>query len=133
MRWKKRHALPPKGRGLVAEPLRLVVCTPSEALLDVDPVEWVHVELVEGEALTIWPGHLPMLGETAPAALRYADRDGTHAVECPPGILHLGGRKVTLFVAAAVGEQTWEEQEQARRYTRLSETLIASLSCAEGS
>jgi F0F1-type ATP synthase epsilon subunit len=128
---KRQHTLLPKGRDQVAEPLRLVVCTPSEILLDVDPVEWVHVELAEGEALTIWPGHLPVLGETAPAALRYADRDGTHTVECPPGILHLGGRTVTLFVAAAVGEQTWEEQEQVRRYTRLSETLIASLSCAD--
>ena len=115
----------------MAEPLRLVVCTPSESLLDVAPVDWVHVELVDGEPLTIWPGHMPMLGETAPAALRYADASGTHTVECPPGILHLSGHTVTLFVAAAVGEQTWAEQERARRYTRLSETLIASLRRAD--
>jgi F0F1-type ATP synthase epsilon subunit len=119
--------LQPKERDQVADPLRLVVCTPSEPLLDVDPVEWVHVELAEGKALTIWPGHLPMLGETAPAPLRYADRNGTHTIECPTGIIHVNGRTVTLFVAAAVGEQTWEEQEQPRRYTRLSETLVASL------
>jgi F0F1-type ATP synthase epsilon subunit len=126
----RQHALPLKGRE-VAEPLRLVVCTPSDPLLDVDAVEWVHVELLEGEGLTIWPGHLPMLGETAPAALRYADGGGTHTVECPPGILHLSGRTVTLFVAAAVGEQTWEEQEQSRQYTRLSEALLLSLSRAD--
>jgi F0F1-type ATP synthase epsilon subunit len=111
----------------VADPLRLVICTPSESLLEVEPAAWVHVELVEGKALTIWPGHLPMLGETAPAALRYADQSGTHTIECPPGIIHVNGRTVTLFVAAAVGEQMWKEQKQPRRYARLSETLVASL------
>jgi len=111
----------------MAEPLHLLVCTPSEFLLEVDPVEWVHVELAEGKSLTVWPGHLPMLGETAPAALRYADGDGAHSIECPPGIIHVIGRTVVLFVAAAVGQQTWQEQEQARRYTRLSESLVAAL------
>ena len=117
----------------MAEPLCLVVRTPSESLLQVDQVEWVHVELAEDQALTIWPGHLPMLGETMPTALRYADREGTHSVECPPGIVHVSGHTVTIYVAAAVGEQTWQEQEQSRQYTRLSETLIASLAQADAS
>ena len=117
----------------MAEPLHLLVRTPSESLLDVDHVKWVHVDLVEDTALTIWPGHLPMLGETIPAALRYADREGTHSVECPPGIVHVHGRTVTLYVAAAVGALTLEEQEQSRQYTRLSETLIASLAQAGAS
>ena len=115
----------------MAEPLRLIVRTPSESLLDVDHVEWVHVDLAEDRGLTIWPGHLPMLGETIPTALRYADPEGTHSVECPPGIVHVSGRTVTLYVAAAVGEQTLQEQEQSRQYTRLSETLIASLAQAD--
>jgi F0F1-type ATP synthase epsilon subunit len=108
-----------------------LVRTPSESLLEVDHVEWVHVKLAEDKALTIWPGHLPMLGETVPAALRYADRKGTHSVECPPGIVHVSGQTVTIYVAAAVGEQTWHEHEQSRQYSRLSETLIASLAQAD--
>jgi F0F1-type ATP synthase epsilon subunit len=111
----------------LADPLRLLVWTPSETLVDTAAVEWVHVELVGDKGLTIWPGHLPLLGETAPAALRYADREGVHEVELPPGILEVADGTVTLFLAGAIGEETQAWEEQPPQFDRLSGALIASI------
>ena len=106
----------------MAEPLRLVVWTPSETVLDVEPVEWVHVELADERSLTIWPGHLPMMGQTVPAALRYADKEGRHELDLPPGIVQVDDGTVTVFLAGEDGGGG-----ERRRFERLAETLVASV------
>jgi F0F1-type ATP synthase epsilon subunit len=111
----------------VAEPLRLVVWTPSETMIDVARVAWVHVALADDTGITVWPGHLPMLGETAPAVLRYADPEGIQEVALPAGIVQVGGNTVTLFLAGKMGEQASERDGGSLRFGRLSEALIASL------
>jgi len=113
----------------VAEPLRLVVWTPSQALLEVDPVAWVHVELAEDKRLTVWPGHLPMLAETTPGPVRYADSAGEHTEELPAGIVAVQGRTVALFLAGTVGEQV--QEPRGERFRRLSEALLGSLAGEE--
>jgi F0F1-type ATP synthase epsilon subunit len=106
----------------VAEPLHLVVWTPSETLVDADPVAWVHVELAGSGGLTIWPGHAPLVAESASEVMRYADRTGTHTVDLAPGVLQVEGRAVTIFMAA----QEWPSAE-AERFVRLSAALRQSL------
>ena len=107
----------------MAEPLRLAVWTPSETLLDVEPLDWVHVELAGERILTIWPGHLPMMGHTVPAAVRYADIDGEHEIELPPGIVQVDDGTVTVFLAGGAGEGA----AQPMRFDRLSEALVAAV------
>ncbi len=107
----------------MAEPLHLLVWTPSEVLLDVEPVEWVHVELAGDKGLTIWPGHLAMLGETVPAALTYLDGDGQHSVELPPGIVQVDRGTVNVFLSGSLGEKTTESDEWMP-LDRLAEDLV---------
>lgn len=107
----------------MADPLHLVVWTPSEVLLDVQPVEWVHVELAGDKGLTIWPGHLAMLGETAPAAITYLDGDGHHSVELPPGIVQVAKGTVNVFLSGSLGEKTIESDEWLP-LERLAEGLV---------
>ena len=107
----------------MAEPLRLVALTPSEVLIDAEGVEWVHVELVGRKGLTVWPGHAPLLAETAAEAVRYVDRAGSHAVDLPSGILQIEGNTVTFFLAGSVGERGWPQEEKVR-LDRLIETLL---------
>jgi F0F1-type ATP synthase epsilon subunit len=111
----------------VADPLYLVVLTPSRTELEVDVVEWVHVELADGKTLTIWPGHLPMLGETVSAPLRYSDADGEHELELPPGLVQVEDRTVRLFLADVDVNQISETAEDSARFERLSEILMAEL------
>lgn len=115
----------------MADPLRLVVRTPSRTVLEVEAADWVHVELAEGKALTIWPGHLPMLGETVSAPLSYADEEGEHEVELPPGLVQMQDRTVTLFLAGMEGDQMAEATEGVERFERLSETLLAARGAEE--
>jgi F0F1-type ATP synthase epsilon subunit len=106
----------------VAEPLRLVLWTPSETLLDVERVDWVHVELADERSLTIWPGHLPMMGQTVPAAVRYGDAKGEHEIELPSGIVEVREGTVTVFLAARAGEGA----AGPMRFDRLSEAMVAA-------
>ena len=87
------------------------------------PVEWVHVELAGDKTLTIWPGHLAMLGETAPASITYLDGDGQHSVELPPGIVQVAKGTVNVFLSGSLGEQTTESDEWVS-LERLAEDLV---------
>jgi F0F1-type ATP synthase epsilon subunit len=107
----------------VAELLRLVALTPSEALIDAENVEWVHVELVGRKGLTVWPGHAPLVAETAAEVVRYFDHTGLHAVDLPSGILQVEGSTVAFFLAGSVGERVWSQEEKVR-LDRLIEMLL---------
>jgi F0F1-type ATP synthase epsilon subunit len=111
----------------VAEPLRLVVWSPSETVLERDGVAWVHVELVDSGGLTVWPGHLPVIGEMSAAALRYEDADGEHAVSLPPGVVHVDEGVVTVFLAGGIDQPQPEGVEGVERFERLAEEMVASL------
>lgn len=110
------------------EPLHLVVWTASETLLDVELLDWVHVELADERSLTIWPGHLPMMGRTVPAAVRYADVEGEHEIELPPGIVEVADGTVTVFLAGEAGEGA----PQLERFDRLSEAMVAAVDPGSG-
>ena len=111
----------------MADPLRLVVWTPSQTVVDVEQVRWVHVNLTGAAALTIWPGHASLLAETASEALQYADAAGTHTLDLPAGVLQVQGNMVTLFLAGTLGEQAWLEEED-ERFERLAETMLVKRS-----
>lgn len=81
------------------EPLRLTVLTPVAALLDVTELRWVQVRLADGGGLGIFPGHAPLLAETAAAPLRYADSEGEHVLDLDAGILQITPSGVTLFTS----------------------------------
>jgi F0F1-type ATP synthase epsilon subunit len=108
----------------VADPLRLIVWTPSETVVDAERVQWVHVRLAGAKTLTIWPEHAPLLAETISEALRYADASGTHAIDLPAGVLYVRENTVTLFLAGTLGEQSWLEEE-GERFDRLAETMLS--------
>jgi F0F1-type ATP synthase epsilon subunit len=123
MLWPEHNAWPRKALW-VADLLRLVVWTPSEIVLDVEQVQWVHVNLVGARALTIWPRHASLLAEMASDALQYADAAGTHTVDLPSGVLQVQGSVVTLFLAGILGEQAWSEGEG--KFERLAESMLAA-------
>lgn len=86
------------------EPLRLMVLTPVATLLDVTGLRWVQVRLADGGGLGIFPGHAPLLAETAAAPLRYADVEGEHVLELDAGILQITASGVTLFTSGLRAE-----------------------------
>ena len=111
----------------MAEPLRLVIWSPSETTLDVAGLDWVHVELAGQGGLTIWPGHMPLIGELAPASIRYQDAEGEHVVSLPPGIVHVRDDTVTLFMISALDRPAREDEGQTGRFRRLAEEMIQAL------
>jgi F0F1-type ATP synthase epsilon subunit len=84
-------------------PLRLRVMTVAGVLLEAVGVRWVKAELADGMAVSIWPGHAPLLAQTARAPLRYADSRGEHAELVEEGILHVEDGVVTIYTAPASG------------------------------
>jgi F0F1-type ATP synthase epsilon subunit len=111
----------------VAELLHLIVWTPSETVIDVEQVEWVRVVLADEKPLTIWPGHSRLLAETAVEALRYADREGTHNLDLPSGIVCVQDSAVTLFLAGTLEEALRAEEEELGRSGRLALAMLDAL------
>jgi F0F1-type ATP synthase epsilon subunit len=111
----------------VAESLRLVVWTPSEQLIDVDQVEWVHLGLIQDKALTIWPRHASLLAETVAGPVRYADQEGTHTVDLLPGMVHVREDTVSLYLPGTLGEEAWPREEKGESFERLARTMLRAL------
>ena len=110
----------------MAEPLRLIVWTPSETVLEAEQVGWIHVKLAQAKTLTIWPGHAPLLAETVAEELGYGDEEGTHTIELPAGILQVRDSTVTLFLAGTLGGVSWPE-DSGKRLERLAQTIPDAL------
>jgi len=112
------------------EPLRLVVLTPERPLLEARDVAWVQARLADGGPIGIYPGHAPLLAETAAAPLRYADPSGEHALDVAAGILQVGDGDVTVFTAepapASGGSETSTVLQDVR-FDRLARDLLARL------
>lgn len=87
----------------MARPLHLQVLTPTETLLDAEDVHRVHLRLVDGVGISIYPGHAPLLAETVTAPLRYADADGEHALHAEAGILQVDDGEVMIFTTGRPG------------------------------
>jgi F-type H+-transporting ATPase subunit epsilon len=114
----------------VIKPLRLMVLTPAQTLLDVAEVAWVQVQLSDGGGIGIYPGHAPLLAETVTAPLRYADELGEHALDLEAGILQVERDGVTIFTSGLA--QTSEVSEtsdvsEGARFERLAQALLTTL------
>lgn len=107
--------------------LRLRVWSPAETMVDVQGVQWVHVELSQARPLTIWPGHAPLLAETSDG-LRYADDAGIHVVDLPPGILQVREDEILILVA---GDLEASEEDGSERLERLTDALLEDLGQAQ--
>ena len=111
----------------MADLLRLRVWSPAETVIDVEGVQWVHLELNRARPLTIWPGHAPLLAETTAETVRYADDAGTHAVELPSGMLQLRENEVLILVGGALQPSS----QDGERFDRLTDALLETLDRGE--
>ncbi|MBN1935651.1 MAG: hypothetical protein JW934_13365 [Anaerolineae bacterium] len=113
----------------MAESLRLIVWMPGETVLDVESATWVHVELANGKGVTFYPGHAPLLAETAADQVRYESASAQHRVDLPSGVLSVRNDVVTLFLAQTTDTMTEVEGEPSKRriFERLAQTLLADL------
>jgi F0F1-type ATP synthase epsilon subunit len=116
---------------MLIEPLHFVVRTPTETLLDVTPVRRIQLRLADGGRLSIYPGHAPLLAETAGGAIAYTDGGGDAEIEVEAGILRITSKQVLVLVPGTLahGEQAPGQTSDARehRFERLAATLLEML------
>lgn len=119
------------------EPLRLLVKTPSETILEVSGVHWVHVRLADGGGIGIWPGHAPLVAETVAGLLKYADESGEHSLRLKAGLLHITPGRVVIYTTGLVDSGAVDEQVGAgrdeNRSRRLAAAILSSLSASASS
>ena len=119
----------------MSEPFRLTVLTPEQTLLDVQRVAWVQAQLADGGPIGVYPGHAPLLAETAAAPLRYLAPSGEHALDLNAGILQVSGEGVTVFAGSQTSEvtrtygspETTKVSENDERFDRLAQELLTAL------
>ncbi|MBN1259597.1 MAG: hypothetical protein JXB35_02855 [Anaerolineae bacterium] len=106
--------------------LRLVALTPVETLLDVAGVAWVQAPLADGGGLGVFPGHAPLLAETAPGAVRYATSEGEAELALDAGILRISDSVVMVFTSGALDSPTGSSDfdGDALRFERLAQALF---------
>ncbi len=107
-------------------PLRFVILTPEKDLLEVEQVTWVQANLVDG-SIGIYPGHAPLLGETAAGVVRYATPSAEDAIELGPGLLWVLENVVTIYCSNVSGVAgSHGEGEQIYNQRLVSKVLAAT-------
>ncbi|RLC68246.1 MAG: hypothetical protein DRI48_00025 [Chloroflexi bacterium] len=112
------------------EPLRVMVLTPAETLLDVTEVEWVQVQLADGCGIGVYPGHAPLLAETVTAPIRYALKaSGEHTLDLEAGILQISEEGVTILTSGSPqpDEDSLPCSVDSARFDRLARELLSRL------
>lgn len=113
--------------------MRLRVSTPEETWLDASDVSQVQAWLADGGSIGIRPGHAPLLAETVPGPLHYADADGEHRVDLDRGILRVHEGGVDLFASAdGPAEGLLDVDEKEERFERLARALLQMLRADPG-
>jgi F-type H+-transporting ATPase subunit epsilon len=117
------------------KPFRLTVMTPPQVLLEAEGVAWVQARLADGGPIGIYPGHAPLLAETAVAPLRYADTSGEHRINLGSGILQVSEENVMVFtgiVKPGEGLEPSPGSESDKHFDRLAQELLAKLNAQPG-
>jgi F0F1-type ATP synthase epsilon subunit len=106
----------------------------EKTLLEADNVIWVQTQLADGAGIGIYPRHAPLLAETVPAPLHYADESGEHTLDLEGGILQIEGDRVTIFTSGLAGDEIIEEEpdDGHARFDRLAYTLLTTLGAKPG-
>ena len=118
----------------MSKSFHLTVLTPEQTLLNVKQASWVKTHLTDGSPIGIYPGHAPLLAQTAAAPLRYKDPSGEHALDLDAGILQVSGDGVTVF-ASSQNPEAWQAakvSENDERFDRLAQELLTALGAHSG-
>lgn len=117
----------------MAEPLRLWVATPEEALLDLARIDWARILLADGGSIGVRPGHAPLLAETAAGPLYYGTTGGERTLDLERGILLVDRRGISIFTSGTpAGEARGAKRPaQALHFRRLAYALLQEMRAAE--
>jgi len=108
-------------------PLRLLIQTPEQTILDAADVRWAQARLADGGGIGIWPGHAPLLAETAAGPLKYADSSGEHELLLQAGVLQIVPQGITIYTTGLASARDLDRpahgDNRAKRLQRLAAVL----------
>ncbi len=113
--------------------LRLTVLTPFKVLLDAPLVTKVRLRLADGNWLSIYPQHLPLIAEVPAGPVEYVTVGGKGVIALAPGILRVTRDHVSIFTSALLeDEETGEAvdvggDEAISHFDRLARELFLTL------
>jgi F0F1-type ATP synthase epsilon subunit len=88
------------------------------------------VRLADGAGISIYPGHAPLLAQTATASLCYADASGEQGFNARAGIVQVEDDQVTFFTSGEsepADRSALSATREERRFDRLARQLNAKL------
>ncbi|MBN2048061.1 MAG: hypothetical protein JW750_09480 [Anaerolineaceae bacterium] len=110
--------------------LRLMVWTPGETILDVSEVEWIRLQLTDGE-MGIRPGHTTLLAATVTAPVVYGVNSDEQEIELYGGILKIEKNQVLIFTSGMTSDISGllhgEIIEEDAKFDRLARELLTRL------
>lgn len=108
----------------------LKIMTPETVLADRPNLAWVRLVLANENTITIWPGHAPLVAETADGPIMIMDRDNFEMISLAPALLKVTEDSVTLLTqcdkASCIVEPA-EPNLSSADINRLADELLAML------
>jgi F0F1-type ATP synthase epsilon subunit len=108
--------------------LALKILTPEGLLLEADQLTEVIVPLADGGTIGIRAKHAALIAETVDGPVRFLKPGSDNEIALLAGVLQIREDTVSILTAGSLEEESPPvSQDQTITYTRLVQTLIASL------
>jgi F0F1-type ATP synthase epsilon subunit len=108
----------------------LKIMTPETVLADRSNLEWVRLVLANENVITIWPGHAPLVAETADWPITIMNCGKLELIEVAPAILKVNKDTITLLTLhdkKNSSEEHIESDHNPADTDRLADDLVAVL------
>jgi len=93
--------------------INLLIVTPEKEIIDHKKVNYVHVTLSDGNPISIYPSHAPLVAIIGEGKLIYEDEEESRAILISDGFIHVNNNIVKCYVEWA--DRTMVERKNDSR------------------
>jgi F0F1-type ATP synthase epsilon subunit len=109
--------------------LSLKVITPEGAILEMDGLTAINVQLADENPIGIRPGHAPLLSSTKQGVIKIKSAKGVDSISLRAGVLKIRKNQVTILTSGVVTDANLEpSQPDQNEFERLMNTLVNQFS-----
>jgi F0F1-type ATP synthase epsilon subunit len=105
--------------------LSLKVITPEGAIVEMEGLTAINVQLVDDNPIGIRPGHAPLLSSMKQGVIKIKSTTGPESIGLRAGVLKIRNNQVTILTSGALGDANLEpSQPDQNEFERLMNTLV---------
>ena len=82
------------------------IITPEKVIINEDSIDYIHVTLSDGNPISIYPGHAPLIALLAQCSIKYEIEQNINEYSVSEGLIKVKDDSINCFVSWAKAIET---------------------------